>query len=139
VFDLVPLAAQVDGALTTIELDAARSFAEAEKAASTRREYSADWDKWRSWCAERSLSPLPAEPAAIAAWLAFQAQAGIRPSTITRRLAALRYAHKLAGFTEPPTNTELVRSTLRGIRRSLGTAPDQKAPATAQVVASMLA
>jgi hypothetical protein len=95
VFDLVPLAAQVDGALVPAELDAARSYAEAEKAASTRREYSLDWNKWRVWCAERSLSPLPAEPGAIAAWLAFMAQAGIRPNTITRRLAALRYAHKL--------------------------------------------
>jgi hypothetical protein len=31
-----------------------------------------------------------------------------------------------------------VRATLRGIRRTLGTAPDQKAPATAEVVTAML-
>jgi hypothetical protein len=38
-----------------------------------------------------------------------------------------------------PTNTELVRATLRGIRRTLGTAPAQKAQSTAQLLARMVA
>jgi site-specific recombinase XerD len=92
----------------------------------------------RAWCASRSLAPLPAEPATVAAFLAAQAQAGIKASSIGRRLAAIRYGHRLAGFIEPPTNSELVRATLRGIRRTLGTAPEQKAPATADVIAVML-
>jgi hypothetical protein len=81
-FDLVPVDAPVDGGIVPVsEIDAARSFATASMAASSQREYALDYDKWRAWCAERTLSPLPAEPAAIAAWLAWQAQAGIRPST----------------------------------------------------------
>ena len=42
---------------------------------------------------------------------------GIRPSTIGRRVAAIRYAHKLAGH-PPPTDDERVKATVRGIRRT---------------------
>jgi len=45
--------------------------------------------------------------------------------------------HRAAGF-ETPTTTELVRTTLKGIRRSLGVAPQQKAPATVDVVLDMV-
>jgi hypothetical protein len=40
-------------------------------------------------------------------------------ATITRRCAAIRYAHRLADL-EPPTNSGHVRATLRGIRRTVG-------------------
>ena len=59
-------------------------------------------------------------------------------ATITRRLAAIRYAHKLAGH-EPPTNVEVVKATLRGIRRTLGNAHARKAPATADKIVAMAA
>ena len=62
-----------------------------------------------------------------------------RQSTIGRRLAAIRYAHRLAGVVDSPTSSELVRATLRGIRRKLGTAPEQKAPATTDVVGAIAA
>jgi len=53
----------------------------------------------------------------VAAYLASEAESGLKPSTISRRCAAIRYAHKLAGH-EPPTNSEAVKATLRGIRRA---------------------
>jgi site-specific recombinase XerD len=121
------------------DLTLARRYAEAEKSEGTRRGYSADWARFTAWAASRGYLALPASPETIAAYVADNAAAGIRPSTITRRVSAIRYAHKLAGFTESPTNTELVKATMRGIRRTIGTAPDRKSPATAQVVASMLA
>jgi integrase len=58
-------------------------------------------------------------------------------ATISRRLAAIRYAHKLAGH-EPPTNSEAVKATLRGIRRTARTAPARKAPATADRILAMV-
>ena len=136
--DLIPLGPALDRALTTPEIDAVRGFAEADKAAASRRAYTSDWRIFRSCCTARALTPLPAEPATVAAFLAADAQGGTKPSTISRRVAAIRYAHKLAGFTEPPTNSELVKTTLHGIRRTLGTARDQKAPATADVLIQML-
>jgi len=43
-------------------------------------------------------------------------------ATISRRLAAIRYAHKIVGH-EPLTNCETVKATLRSIRRTAGIAP----------------
>jgi site-specific recombinase XerD len=140
--DLIPLPVDAlpPGSLVPhAELETARAFAEHEKAAASRRAYNSDWAIFRSWCAHRALQPLPASPQAVAAFIAAEAQAGRRAATITRRLAAIRYAHKLAGISEPPTNSELVRSTMRGIRRTIGTAPAKKAPATADLIAAMLA
>ena len=59
-------------------------------------------------------------------------------ATIGRRVAAICYAHKLAGR-EPPTNSQAVKATLRGIRRTTGSAPARKAPATADKVLAMVA
>jgi site-specific recombinase XerD len=132
-------AISIPASLAPADLAAVRAFADAEKAAATRKAYASDWAIFRSWCAARGAAPLPAAPATVAAFLAAEAEAGTKASTINRRCAAVRYAHKLAGIAEPPTNTELVRATLRGIRRTIGTAPAQKAPATAQLLARMLA
>ena len=89
------------------------------------------------WCDARGVAPLPATPETVAIFLADQASAGIRPSTLTRRVAAIRYAHTLAGH-EPPTNSELVKAAMKGIRRREGAAPDRKAPATAERIAAMV-
>jgi hypothetical protein len=71
----------------------------------------------------------PASPGTIAAYLAQLADAGREPSTISRRLAAIAYAHKLKGL-DVPTASEAVHAVLRGIRRRVGVAPIRKAPAT---------
>jgi hypothetical protein len=49
----------------------------------------------------------------------------VKASTIGRRTAAIRYAHKFAGLASP-TDDELVKATVRGIRRTLGTAKIKK-------------
>lgn len=114
------------------------AFAQAEKSDATRRAYKSDFGLFAVWCRARSnLEPLGASPEAVAAFLAGQASAGVRPSTLTRRLAAISYAHRLAGLPSPAAH-EAVRAVLRGIRRKMGTAPKQKAPATAERVAAML-
>jgi site-specific recombinase XerD len=120
------------------ELEEAVGYAKAEKAEATRRAYNSDFDLFRSWCAAKRVSALPASPEAVAAFLATEANRGVKVATISRRLAAIRYAHKLAGH-EPPTNSEAVRATLRGIRRTAGSAPTRKAPATADKILAMVA
>jgi hypothetical protein len=79
------------------------------------------------FCLSRGVDALPASPETVAAYLAHEAESGRAASTITRRCAAIRYAHRLADL-EPPTNSERVRATLRGIRRAVGAAPARKAP-----------
>ena len=130
-----PIPSSVPASLTDAEIDATLSFAEQEKSAGTRRAYRSDWRIFSAWRAARDLEPLPATPEPVAR---FQATAGVRTSTISRRCAAIGYAHKLAGHREPPSNAETVRAVMRGIRRSIGTASAQKAPATAELIGQML-
>jgi site-specific recombinase XerD len=83
------------------------------------------------------VSALPATSETVAAFLAYDAETGSRPSTLGRRVAAIRYAHKLASHAVP-TEDERVKATMRGIRRSLGTAARKKAPATADRIVAMV-
>src|SRR3954453_13744099 len=110
-----------------------------EKAPATRRAYQTDHGLFVAWCEAKGLSPgLPAAAETVAAFLAAEAQAGKRPSTLGRRLAAIHYFQKLAGLS-PPTDAEAVKATLRGIRRSLGSAKVRKAPALAIDIKAMIA
>lgn len=120
------------------ELDAAFEYAEHAQAPATRRAYQSDVALFSAWCAERRLASCPAEAATVAVFLADEARRGVRPSTLSRRLAALRAAHLAAGL-EPPTAAEEVRRVLRGIRRAAGVRSTRKAPATAERLLLMVA
>jgi site-specific recombinase XerD len=120
----------------TSDLLRAAELAREEKAAATRRAYRSDFRIFEAWCRARGVSALPAAAEAVVAFLAHDVETGCRPSTLGRRVAAVRYAHKLAGHATP-TDDERVKATMRGIRRSLGTAPRKKAPATAERIVSM--
>jgi hypothetical protein len=101
------------------ELDEAAGYAHAEKAEATGRAYGCNFARFRSWCQAKRVSALPTSPAAVAAFLAAEASRGAKGAIISRPLAAIRYAHKLASH-EPPTNSEAVKATLRGIRQTAG-------------------
>jgi site-specific recombinase XerD len=122
-----PSADQLPG-LPIDDIARAANFARLDKAESTRQAYRSDFAIFTRWCASKGVCPLPATAETVAGFLAAQAEAALAASTITRRGAAIRYAHKLAGH-EPPGNSEAVKATLRGIRRTIGTAPkNRKAP-----------
>ena len=123
-------------AVPSVEVEAAATYAKAEKAAATRRAYRTDFAIFQEWCGQRGANALPAEPATVAAFLSWEADRRTRPSTIGRRVAAIRYAHTLAGC-EVPTDDERVRATVRGIRRAFGTASTKKTPATADRIMAM--
>ena len=129
----LPALAAFANALPAIAVDVelAQDFARSEKAPATRRAYRSDFWAFSTWCQARGLAALPAAPETVAAFLAASAAAGLRPSTIGRRVAAIRYAHKLAGHDDPPTNSETVKATVRGIRRTLGAAPASLARSSA--------
>ena len=82
---------------------------------------------------------LPASADTVADHLGWCATVGgLSPSSIGRRTAAIRYAHKLAGL-EPPTTSETVRAAVAGIRRTFGAAPKcRKSPVTAERLTGML-
>jgi integrase len=117
-------------------LDQARGFIRASKAESTLRGYRADWREFCTWCEGRGLGPLPASPETTAAYIA-ECAGRLKVGSIQRRLNAIAEAHKAAGL-ESPTAAGIVRNTLKGIRRTLGTAPAQKAAALTDDIRAML-
>ena len=118
------------------DLMAAVDLAKAEKAASTRKAYGTDFRLFKTWCDGKGVSSLPASPETVAAFLASESRTA-KPATLGRRVAAIRYAHKLAHL-ETPTDSEAVKATLRGIRRTFGGARVRKAPAIAAKMQSMV-
>jgi site-specific recombinase XerD len=107
-----------------------------QKAPATRKAYKTDFRFFQEWCQSKGVSALPATRETVAAYLAAQAGA-LKASTIGRRVAAIRYAHKLAGL-ETPTDAEAIKATVRGIRRTFGTAKVKKAPAIAGRLIAMV-
>lgn len=114
-----------------------RSYLAAEKSKNTRRAYAADWADFEAWCGVAGCTPLPATPIDVATYLAKLADSGLKARTIQRRTAAIRARHLASGH-EPPTNAEGVKAVMRGIRRTLGTRKVKKAPATSEVITSLL-
>ena len=82
------------------------------------------------------MDVLPASAESVAAYLAFEARRGTKPSTIGRRCAAIRYVHSIGGH-PIPTADERVKAVVRGIRRAHGVAPRRMAPATSDCIIAM--
>ncbi|MHC1998847.1 site-specific integrase (plasmid) [Methylobacterium sp. CM6241] len=114
-----------------------QAYQRASKADATVRAYRGDAAAFGAWCSRFGFQSLPASAHAIAEFLVHEAEAGRAVSTIGRRLAAIRYAHKLAGLVDP-TADEGIHATMKGIRRKVGVRPTQKSPATAEVITAMM-
>jgi len=119
------------------DLEAVRGYVDASLAPNTRRAYRGGLAAFRAWCEAEKVDALPASPETVAAFLAAKADAGLKPATLGQRVAAIRWAHGAAGF-ELPTDSKLVRSTLQGIRRTHGVAPNRKEAATVDRLAAMV-
>lgn len=123
------------------EIEAARQFADASRASSTRRAYASDWRLFVAWCGERKVSPLPAHPALVAVYLASEAERGVKPSTISRRLSAIGYYHHRSQLPAPTATAGAVaiKEVMAGVRRTFGVAPDRKRAADGEILQLMLA
>ena len=118
------------------DLDRAADYARAEKSPATRKAYMSDFQIFGLWCKDRGVMALPASPESVAAYLAFEAVRGAKPSTIGRRCAAIRYIHSIKPY-PTPTDDERVKAVVRGIRRTVGVAPRRMIPATSQHIIAM--
>ena len=134
---LVALEPGVLGQPLAPEINSARRYVAAAQAAGTQRVYDLAWRDFCAWCAFRRVEPLPAHPAAVAMYLSFAADRGLAAASIGQRAAAIVHRHRAAGH-EAPTTNPVVRDALRGIRRSVGTAPRKKAAAIADRIRAML-
>ena len=133
------------------DAEAARRFAGAARSDATLRAYRSDWADFSSWCDERGLRAMPASPETVSLYIASRAEAGptdergrptapLKVATLSRRLAAISQAHKLAGVESPALRSkEPLHSVWAGVTRTLGTAPEKVAPALAADVVAMAA
>lgn len=124
--------------LTNCVSEVVRQFIAEATSASTRRAYRSDLQIFAMWCETRGLLILPSSATIVADFLASQAKDGISPSTLNRRIAAIRYAHEAAGH-ESPTTDKLVSITLKGIRRITGMRASKKRAATVDKIYQMTA
>lgn len=122
------------------EIESAAAYATASRATSTQRVYASDWRIFLAWCDARSIEALPADPRAVATFLAAEADNGAKPATIGRRLAAIGYYHKQAGMRPPQTRegAAVISQVLGGIRRTKGVRPVRKRAADGDALRDML-
>ena len=134
----VPIAERTDVLRSAID------YAAAEKSPATLRAYDSDWRHYEAWCKSERFAPLPTNDremadstSVLAAYLAHLADAGLKASTINRRSCAITYVFRKAGLL-PPTGAETIKGLQRGIRRTIGTRVERKAPVTVEVLRAML-
>jgi site-specific recombinase XerD len=121
-----------------LDFSLAREFVRVSKAASTVRGYQSDWKHFIAWCGEKGTSPLPAAPENVASYIA-ECASWLTAGSIQRRLNAIAEAHKATGH-ESPTLAGIVRNTFKGIKRTIGTAPEnQKTAALTEDIRGMVA
>ena len=89
--------------------------------ANSERAYHSDLLQFRDWGGS-----IPATPAMICAYIAGHA-GQLSVATIRRRIATVSKVHETLGVQNPCRN-EIVRATLRGLRRKHGTAQKQAKP-----------
>lgn len=92
-------------------------------APATMRSYYTDVEIYVAWCQHSGERPFPATVRTVCAFLEAQAPA-LAPSTVRRRLYAIRKAHRLLDIADP-THHEDINLTLRRVRRAKLNRPKQ--------------
>ncbi|WP_368184626.1 site-specific integrase [Aestuariibius sp. HNIBRBA575] len=101
--------------------EAVEHFIRESLSENTRQAYRSDLAHFMGWG-----GVLPASPELVAQYLADHAEA-LAPASLARRVATLSKVHSANGW-ENPCRAEIVRATMRGIKRVKGTAQEQAKP-----------
>ena len=105
-----------------------RALVERSLSPATRDAYEADWLDFVAWCRAAGVAdPLDARDVDVAEYVAHLTQARLAVATIRRRLAGIAFAYELMNKVSP-SQSSLVRRTVIGAARTLGTAQDRAAP-----------
>ncbi|MBY8851040.1 site-specific integrase [Saccharothrix longispora] len=120
-------------------------YLHAAQSPNTLRAYRSDWVAWAAWCQAEGRQALPADPVDVAVYLAVAADTtkddgspAFRPSTLERKAAAIAAVHAAGGLPSP-TRSDVVRLTLRGIRRTRQAQPRRKRPVLLGTLEALLA
>ena len=144
--------------LTRDELERITAFVDDSISENTRIAYRNGWNDFVRYCELRGFTALPAQATTVAAYISALAVRKPRTrstakksasvpdrltaSTIASRLAAVCFAHDKRNLGTPngenPGRSQLVQSTMAGIRRRLGTHQARKHPLTFELLAKVV-
>ena len=116
---------------------ALRHYACHAQAPNTWRAYQSQCEAFRVWCDHRGCAPLPARPEAVAAYLAERAQTGASTASLSVALAALRFAHAVAGYAAA-LDSPTLHLVIKGIRRQHLRPQRQAEPLTGALLREVL-
>ena len=129
----------------------ATQFAHNSLSPDTIRTYDGFLRQFAAWCASRGASALPADPAVVAAYLAYRADGGndvataggdphapLSAMSLQNHLSATSKAHYVAGF-PVPSSSPFVRAVLSGVKRTKGTRHNHKDPLHVELLRVVLA
>ena len=114
-------------------VELARTLMENARSAATRSGYARDVSDYEFFCRAHGLIALPPSAPVIALYLA-ELSTRMRPATIARRMAAIADRSKRAGYGTEALRSFAVQEVWKGIRRTLGVAPEVKSPLTASAI-----
>lgn len=125
--------------LAEVELAArATAYVAEARAQRTRNEYRKQWNAFSTWCEARGRAPLPCSPETLVLYLTDRTNDWTSVSTHHQALAAISQAHRMYGHRSPRTEPAVVE-VMKGIRRKLGTKPNQKVALLTENVRQMIA
>lgn len=108
-----------------------QQYLQASLSQSTRRAYTTDIAQFLQWGGR-----IPTTPARLASYLAQNAEK-LSYATLCRRVVAIGRAHKIKQL-DSPADSEIVKATLQGIRRTNGVAQRRVAPVLLRDVRNMV-
>lgn len=119
-------------------IEAARTLYDQRISDSTKRVYKSDWEIFKAWCNQHHLNADQSTTENIALFLTAQFKNGTHPSTLQRRLAAIRFWFFNKNMPSP-TENHLIVSLMKGIRRDKQAKPKSpKKPAVVSVLKKMV-
>lgn len=118
-------------------LKSVRDNIEACLSSGTRKMYKVDWRIFSEWCVNKNVNPLPVPPEALCVFLTEQSDSGIAPSTLIRRLAAIKLSYDRAGL-DSPTKHPAVLMCMKGIKRITTHEVKKKSAATVDRIQEMI-
>lgn len=129
--NLQSIAQELQLTANSFETESVTKYIQSAIADNTRSAYQSDLAHFMSWGAS-----IPSSPEQLAAYLAYYATE-LSPATLARRLVSIGKAHTAQGLSSP-AKSELVKATLRGIRRTVGVHQRQVLPVLKECVVEMV-
>jgi integrase len=109
------------------------------KSPATLNAYRSDFADFTDFCRQNDVEALPTSSEIVALYLVDRSTT-LAAATLSRRLTAINQAHRVAGITLAPASTKnfVVAETLKGIRRTIGTARRVLSPLLSPAIRAMV-